>query len=357
MGREKWNDLVEKEDRGWWKVLVMVLNWLVLSAMVFVLYELFWFVVGGCEADSFFEDSWMFLGIDALVCLFFILVSLVCMHGMIFWLRHKTRFSARTKILGVNFGLLAFNFVCAWGVAFLLQRLYGQYGVECCWHGRMLDVYLLGVVCALVTALYLISYYSNRWVDEHLQYKRMALRSLQAQIEPHFVFNNLGALSGLLGEDTRRANDFLLTLIQVYRDTLLNLDNPVISIREELEQFRAYLKLMTIRFQGAFTVEIAPGLEEQDFGVSPGALTVLFENCIKHNKLDRLNPLRIEILFDDNDLIVRNEQRPIDSMWESTKMGNRNLRTRYAIISNLPVRTQPEDGYYVVYLPRLNYEP
>lgn len=184
------------------------------------------------------------------MCLFFILVSLVFVHQMIFWLRHKTRFSAKTKILGVNLGLLAFNFVCAWGLAFLLQRLYGQYGIECCWHGRMLDVYLLGVVCALATALYLISYYSNRFVNEHLEYKKMALKSLQAQIEPHFVFNNLGALSGLIGTDTRRANDFLLTLIQVYRGTLLNIDNPVISIREELLQFEAYLKLMSIRFPG-----------------------------------------------------------------------------------------------------------
>lgn len=335
----------------------MLMNWLVLSAMVFVLYELFWFVVGGCEAEPFFKDNWMFLGIDALVCFFFILVSLVFVHRMIFWLRHKTRFSAKTKILGVNLGLLAFNFVCAWGLAFLLQRLYGQYGIECCWHGRMLDVYLLGVVCALATALYLISYYSNRFVNEHLEYKKMALKSLQAQIEPHFVFNNLGALSGLIGTDTRRANDFLLTLIQVYRSTLLNIDNPVISIREELLQFEAYLKLMSIRFPGCVAVEIAPGLREQDFGVSPGALTVLFENCIKHNKLDRLAPLRIEILFDDECLIVRNEWRPIDSVWESTKMGDRNLHTRYAIISDVPVRVRKTDGCYAVYLPRLKYEP
>lgn len=48
----------------------MLMNWLVLSAMVFVLYELFWFVVGGCEAEPFFKDNWMFLGIDALVCFF-----------------------------------------------------------------------------------------------------------------------------------------------------------------------------------------------------------------------------------------------------------------------------------------------
>lgn len=87
-------------------------------------------------------------------------------------------------------------------------------------------------------------------MNEHLEYKKMALKSLQAQIEPHFVFNNLGALSGLIGTDTRRANDFLLTLIQVYRGTLLNIDNPVISIREELLQFEAYLKLMSIRFPG-----------------------------------------------------------------------------------------------------------
>lgn len=77
-------------------------------------------------------------------CVFSLFWCRWCVHQMIFGLRHKTRFSAKTKILGVNLGLLAFNFVCAWGLAFLLQRLYGQYGIECCWHGRMLDVYLLG---------------------------------------------------------------------------------------------------------------------------------------------------------------------------------------------------------------------
>ena len=83
------------------------------------------------------------------------------------------------------------------------------------------------------------------------------------------MFNNLGALSGLIGTDTRRANDFLLTLIQVYRSTLLNIDNPVISIREELLQFEAYLKLMSIRFPGCVAVEIAPGWGNRISGCRP----------------------------------------------------------------------------------------
>lgn len=340
----------------WWKrIPVMVLNWVVLSAMVFVLYELFWFVLFDCEPDFFCEECVVFYLIDAAVCLFFVLVSLLFIHWMIFLLRWKTRISARAKILGVNLGLVTCNFFCAWGISLLIQHLYVQRGMEWDWHGRMMDVYVLGVVCALATAMYLISYYSNRFVAEHVRFKRMALKSLQAEIEPHFVFNNLGALSGLIGEDAGRANDFLLTLIQVYRNTLLNLDTPVIHIREELEQFRAYVKLMDIRFQRAFKVDIAAGLEEQEFGVSPGTLVLLLENCIKHNKLDRRNPLRVEVSFDEEWLIVRNEYRPIDSVWESTKKGSQNLSARYAIISKEPVRVERPEGFYVVYVPRLKF--
>jgi hypothetical protein len=179
---------------------------------------------------------------------------------------------------------------------------------------------------------------------------------LKSQINPHFMFNSLNVLSGLINKDVKKAQQFIDEFSMIYRYVLETIEQPVATLGKELEFTRSYLFLQQIRYGKNLTyaVDIPAGL--MDLYLPPLSLQVVLENAMKHNIINEAKPLHIEIGNEGLTLMVKNNIQPKISKGISTGLGLKNLVKRYALISNLEPEFKVETNHYIAKLPLIKME-
>lgn len=190
---------------------------------------------------------------------------------------------------------------------------------------------------------------------EKLKKEQMATKyeSLKNQVNPHFLFNSLNALTNLVYEDQDMAADFIRQLSKVYRYVLDTRSKEVVSLETEMKFVESYLFLQKIRFDEKLKVDVeVAGFEKRM--IPPLALQMLLENAIKHNTIAKDEPLTIKIFVEKEMLVVENNLQikniPIE---EVSGMGLANIKARYEFLSDKPVVIEKTDQVFRVELPLL----
>jgi hypothetical protein len=184
------------------------------------------------------------------------------------------------------------------------------------------------------------------------------LDSLRRQVDPHFLFNSLNALTSLVEEEPQRAVRFIRQLSSVYRYVLDSQSQELVPLGEELAFAEAYVFLQKTRLDEALQVEFdrPPAAALASLYLPPLALQLLLENALKHNTAYQANPLHLFVSVDvaAATLTVRNTLRarrlPAS---ETSGRGLNNLRARYAFLTPRPVAAGPVGEEFVVTLPLL----
>jgi signal transduction histidine kinase len=121
---------------------------------------------------------------------------------------------------------------------------------------------------------------------ERSQLERQALdarmRLLQAQVQPHFLFNTLANVQALVDGGSPQASKVLGTLIAYLRAAVPRLNEPVTTFREELDLVRAYLELMHMRMPDRLQFALRLSNEALGMQVPPLTLLTLVENAVRH---------------------------------------------------------------------------
>jgi LytS/YehU family sensor histidine kinase len=176
--------------------------------------------------------------------------------------------------------------------------------------------------------------------------------ALKNQVNPHFLFNSLNALTNLVYEDQDKAVKFIKQLSEVYRYVLDSRDKEVVTIREELNFLKSYLFLQQIRFGDKLKIEI--NISHEDRFIAPLALQMLVENAIKHNVVSEDDPLSIAISEEGQFIVVENNiQKKKTSIEPSAGVGLENIQKRYALLTNTPVGIADSGNSFKVMLPLL----
>jgi sensor histidine kinase YesM len=108
------------------------------------------------------------------------------------------------------------------------------------------------------------------------------LRLLQAQIEPHFLFNTLSNVLSLIDGDPPRAKRMLLNLTSYLRGSLRRTRASAVTVGEELDLMRAYLEIQAVRMGARLSWTIACADDLRELTLPPLLLQPLVENSIKH---------------------------------------------------------------------------
>ena len=195
-------------------------------------------------------------------------------------------------------------------------------------------------------------------VADHLreELSQIKFEVLRSQINPHFMFNSLNVLSGLIHKDVKKAQQFIDEFSQIYRYVLETIEQPVVGLDRELEFMRSYLFLQQIRYGDAlsFDVHVPSGFLE--WVLPPLSLQVVLENAIKHNIVNESKPLHIQIVVEEETLVVKNTIQRKIAKGSSTGLGLKNLVKRYALVSVFEPTFEVETTQYVARLPLLNTE-
>ncbi|MBD2720570.1 sensor histidine kinase [Hymenobacter armeniacus] len=234
------------------------------------------------------------------------------------------------------------------------------------WRPQMYGQVLVPLAITLIISLFnhSRSFFVN-WREAAVRVERLEketavarLDSLRRQVDPHFLFNSLNALTSLVEEnDPARAVRFIRQLSQVYRYVLDSESQELVPLADEVKFAESYLYLQKTRLGDALAVEMnLPPAALAGFYVPPLALQLLLENVIKHNTAFQADPLRVSVGLDPTAqaLTVRNTLRPRRlAPGESSGLGLKNLAARYAFLTNRPLVVQQEQGEFVVSLPLL----
>jgi two-component sensor histidine kinase len=108
------------------------------------------------------------------------------------------------------------------------------------------------------------------------------LSALRAQLDPHFLFNTLNAVSSLVGSDPRGVRRMIARLSALLRHSLEESAEPEVPLEQELQVLRQYVEIMEIRFEGRLHVETRVDADALDALVPNLILQPLVENAIKH---------------------------------------------------------------------------
>ncbi len=121
------------------------------------------------------------------------------------------------------------------------------------------------------------------------------LQALQAQIEPHFLFNTLSAVVGLIDEQPATAKGMLVDLTRLLRRSLQRARQDSVPLGEELQDLRAYLDIQSRRMGArlAYAIESDPALATHP--VLPYLIQPLVENAIRHGLEPQLGGGRIDV--------------------------------------------------------------
>ena len=185
---------------------------------------------------------------------------------------------------------------------------------------------------------------------ENLQNRYTALKN---QTDPHFLFNCLNTLNGLIGRDDRRAQEYVQELAMVFRHTMR--DKVVVRLSEELEFVKSYLYLMCIRYFDGLKVVWHIDDKYLDYYVIPSGLQILVENAIKHNIASAKIPLTISISTKEDKIVVENKlQLREQSTSSSTGVGLDNLMEQYRLVFGKDIDIISKDGPFSASLPLNN---
>ena len=192
-----------------------------------------------------------------------------------------------------------------------------------------------------------------RQMADHLEEElsQMKFELLKSQINPHFMFNSLNVLSGLVSSDAQKAQLFIEEFSQVYRYVLETIEHSVSTLNKELDFMRSYLYLQQIRYGENLTYAVNIPASLMNSFLPPLSLQIVLENAIKHNIANESSPLHIDIYHETSYLIVKNRIQPKFSMGKSTGIGLKNLQKRYALISELSPSFNVESHFFIARLP------
>ncbi|MBN2487127.1 MAG: histidine kinase [Bacteroidales bacterium] len=199
---------------------------------------------------------------------------------------------------------------------------------------------------------YLVKYYEKSLVNEEV-FKRESLlakyEALKNQVNPHFLFNSLNTLSGVVENDPAKAVGFIKKLSDIYRYVLEQRDKEVVMLNDEMKFVSDYLHLAKIRYGNGLTIKNTIG--STTFLVAPLGLQMLVENAIKHNIIGDDMPLTIELSVENGFIIIKNNLQRKHPGFDTSSLGLENLKNRYQYITEKPVEIIESLNSFIVKLP------
>lgn len=165
--------------------------------------------------------------------------------------------------------------------------------------------------------------------------KESQLNTLKGQLNPHFMFNSLNNIRGLMLEDVNKSREMLTRLSEMLRYSL-NMNNvDAIQIAQELETVENYIALSKIQLENRLQYEQKVDASLLQIKIPPMILQMLVENAIKHGIATQKEGGKITVIVTDNNkeiILQVNNTGSLKTDSNSTKIGVDNIKKRLQLL-------------------------
>ena len=195
------------------------------------------------------------------------------------------------------------------------------------------------VVCIVAGKLIIDRFNFQQYVDEMAKQKEQAeLDFLNAQFNPHFLFNSINSIYGHIDKRNTTAREMLLTFSDMLRYQLYECNNNIISIEKEINFIKNYVALQQVRKEESLIVNLTIDENVKGFTIAPLLFIAFIENAFKHvgNNDQKENKINIVFEKEENSLIFQSfntkELNTCNNSIEHKGIGIANVKRRLRLL-------------------------
>ncbi|MEL7220154.1 MAG: histidine kinase [Bacteroidota bacterium] len=202
---------------------------------------------------------------------------------------------------------------------------------------------MLASFMALAYFVYL-GYLGLRWLFRQTrtiiqlknEQKKTELRHLQSQVNPHFFFNMLNNLYGLIEKDTAKAKELVLKLSDMMRYSIYDGQQDFVNLEEEEAYLKNYIELHRMRYHKDIAVDYDIDIDAEGYQVMPLLFIILLENAFKHGVENLRENAFVAIKLTANEkgiwFRVKNNFDQEEHTTQHKGIGLKNLRRRLELV-------------------------
>lgn len=228
-----------------------------------------------------------------LILIFFLVLpaKLIFIYPTIFWTVPKYFFAQKyIAFASISLGILLVSMVmhrCAYYFGFQQYHRPEIFATVPLWDSKqlfrsfefILTIGAMFIAFSMIRLGYRQQERNNQLVTENISAE---LKNLKDQIKPHFLFNTLNNLYGLIKIDTQKASEVVIRLSQLMNYVLYAGNYQKVSIVKETEYLEDYIEIEKIRYGENVQIIFTKVIEHESFEIPPLILQPLVENAFKH---------------------------------------------------------------------------
>lgn len=265
-------------------------------------------IIGHCIIlfNTLFTGKPIELKKSAIVLIFSVIVCLSISNTVSFLARYLMRRFVNSQVLVAAFYLTCIiGMVIGTELSFLLLSILFQLEYSLMIHLNQLGINLIIslIVCStMVLYEWQKSRYQLTSLNQEVEFlklnqlkKQAELRTIHAKINPHFLYNSLNSIAGLIPEDGARAEAMTLKLAQLYRYSVSQVHENFTTINEELKIVKNYLEIEQVRFGDRFKFELTCHASLYELSMPRFLLQPIIENSVKHGLSSKSGKVAIKL--------------------------------------------------------------
>ncbi|MEE3998929.1 histidine kinase [Tenacibaculum sp. FZY0031] len=181
------------------------------------------------------------------------------------------------------------------------------------------------------------------------------LMHLKSQVNPHFFFNTLNNLYGLVGKDAKKAQELILKLSDMMRYSVYDGEKDTVLLSEEATYLQNYIELHKMRYHKAIDIQFKIDITDNDYKVMPLLFIILLENAFKHGVENLRKSAYVHLSLTAHQNAIHFEiENNFDATEESQEegIGLQNLKRRLELVypKNHTLTTSKTDDIYLAKL-------
>ena len=306
-------------------------EWIVFTFIFFFLYDIIWAIADFEDFKQSINGYYLYMFVDLVYCGVFSIVSLSVTKLLLRQRFIKRAEAERSIFIYSLVVIVAINILIA-GVCELLMNVIESEFIEVDVWGTF---FMLGIIASLLTLIHMLLHYSDIIILKNKENVCLQKKYLKLQLDPHFVFNSLSSLTGMIEDEPQRAEEYVVRLSQVYRYTLFNIDQDYMTISEAMDFARTFVSLLNLKYNDKIILELDEEKVKGEDRILALSIQLLIENAVKHNSPQENRPLHIQISVQENMLTIKNNRIYFhgrnDQIAESYGFVLKNLRQRYEL--------------------------
>ena len=289
-------------------------EWICFTLLFFFLYDVIWAIADFENFSLYLNGHYLYILLDLVYCGLFSLIGLSANHVLLMHSFFNFAGIERKRFLICMVVIVVINIFIAGFFDVLVGFISPDFVNNDVWG----TFFMFGVIASLLALIHLLLHYSDIMMQRNRENVILQKKYLKLQLDPHFIFNGLSSLAGMIEIAPRRAEEYVVGLSRVYRYMLRHIEQDYITVKEAMAFTEGYIDLLNLRYDDRIKLEM-----------------LLIENAVKHNIPKEDTPLYIQISRDNGMLSIKNNRIYTDSRndqtVESYGIGLQNLKRRYEL--------------------------